>query len=455
MALETGTATGVIDLFDKLRDFLTDPTKGDWDPLPTYPTVSDSTGIEHIVSADSEGWKLFDAHNEVYGLFSDDSYVQIKLVAPITLREIKLSVPSLAGGVLLSSPKSLELQESSDGLVWNSLKTWSNIGSWNDLDMKTFALDADHTGRWFRLYFRESNSGSACYASTLLLIKDDSTVHYLYASPGSNNLVVPRRLLLKSSYSASGIHAHVELFATINSDTKIYSIGVLGGSEVNYDIEEGNGLPRAEFYNPSSPTYAYLWDASMEYWFYGDYRQFYAAFRVGSTIQSFGFGYHLAYATPAQYPLPMFVAGANSSATNTWETDTSGDIKSFPNPGNGALFVFSPDNAWEEVQNYAQVYPSGETLQPGPVCLWPGCQSTYNTQRNAPGANDTDGNFILYPLIIKKTDNSIYGELKNVYLIPSLNLTSGDTILIGSDVYRVFQNCWRTSQQDYYAIKEE
>lgn len=454
MAIETGTASGYIDFIRKLRSFIFSGTGADWDPVLGGAAHGDSEAFEYASYSRGGTEALFNGLTTSHHVIYTGDYIAFRMVNATEIGSIDVTVPSLTGGVTSgTTPASVKLETSTDGISWSTAKEWTGEPVWVDLETRTFTLDAPVTSSWWRLSFPASNFSNYCYVAEVQLFNASRVRHYVNYQ-NSNTLPIMARFFARSPFSAGSVHAHIGVQAHANEDTKIYTLALTGYADISDSTEPGSGLPIIVGHHASSQTCCYLRDTPMDYWFYGDTRQMLGFVQVGSTIQQFGFGYLLPYATPQQYQLPMFVGAANSGLSYTWESDSVGDIKGFSNPGNGSLFVFSPSNVWEEVQNYIKDSNDNEKLQPTPTCLWPGSQGEYNTLRNSPGPNDTDGNYILFPLVVKRTGDSIYGEIGNLYLVPSLNLTSGDTIDIGAQPYRVFQNMWRTSQNDYCAVKE-
>lgn len=246
------------------------------------------------------------------------------------------------------------------------------------------------------------------------------------------------------------------------------------------------------FYDEASPSFygAYLLGVNVSFNFFLNI----TPYRIILTIAAGGayhhhyLGWGNRYATDTEYPYPMIVAG--SGATFSQRAAITETVSSLTDPWaqpaaatSGPMLITGFDNQWLSVQNRratsvqrnlcvspAQV-PAAVASGPAPEDLfatgtsWPqtsdfifsistGSGGTMSvTVLPTPGDNDR----VLFPTVIIMSSPSfqVFSELDEVFWVSAFGgLTSGDRIIQGDDVYRVFQNGNRTELYSFLAIKE-
>lgn len=207
-------------------------------------------------------------------------------------------------------------------------------------------------------------------------------------------------------------------------------------------------------------------------------------------------GFHNPFATDLEEPYPIYIAGC-TSRNNSWYGDTViGRISGLTDAyrilsRSGPGFIRVAGN-WQGVANATvndggaptrsalndfTVYPAGKpTLAPltddlvvsdnaagiqwDDIIPQSGVPGSPNFQF-FPTQNTGDDVRILVPATILATDNPatiIYatiGELDNVFWTTGVSATSEDTIAVGTDRYRIFQNGTQMEVFSFMAIKEE
>jgi hypothetical protein len=205
--------------------------------------------------------------------------------------------------------------------------------------------------------------------------------------------------------------------------------------------------------DPCSPSMP-LWGSAIPYWFVVSGRRIIVVAKVGTTFQMCYLGWYLPFASPNQYPYPMFVGGScggnagvytGTTALNSafWRGQVAGQLQSHVTVLPGGAQV-SPANLWAPASNLADTF-SG---------MFP-----YNT--SPAGANGIgqhsdaiDGSKVLTPVTISidsVTHIGLLGDLDGVYHVPSGS--AEDVITIGADDYLVVQNVFRSAGTELAAIK--
>lgn len=173
----------------------------------------------------------------------------------------------------------------------------------------------------------------------------------------------------------------------------------------------------------------------IDYWVTVNDRRVAFALKVGTPVYEHGYaGYILPYATPRQYPYPLFIGGMLTSNAATRFSDTTHAMYHKGNKASARLRFTS--GSW--LQPY--IYPWGNTT------LMAGSTSNYSTR-------PTDTTYPVVRAVLHDNSANVYGELEGVYAITGFNNAVENTLSIGGDDYVVFQDVGRTGFIDYYAMK--
>jgi hypothetical protein len=213
-------------------------------------------------------------------------------------------------------------------------------------------------------------------------------------------------------------------------------------------------------------------DASMTVWFWVTGRRIMALARVGTNDILIHLGFLQQFGSRGQYPYPLLVAGSQSDQTQNAQANNFGQ-SCLPDPAATSAYLRWVDGSWQQVRNYtnnSNDRNQAKDTGPGYRC-WPLRDPT----TNADGDTGTDGNeealFEQYQasssLILSSSEISVYpifpcilmsdtqhiGRVDGLYVAAGLGLVAGDTLTIGSDVYDVYANTYRSEVIDYFAIK--
>ena len=240
-------------------------------------------------------------------------------------------------------------------------------------------------------------------------------------------------------------------------------------------------------------AYLLLFNATIEYWFYIDAYHVKLEVKVGSSYFNAYLGWADRYMTEAEYPYPMVVGGHSSlwNALYNQSTLSSGltdPWRSASGDGNsaGPMFVRFNDGAWYSVANQTvgsnslaairvrTVLPAahpGGALGDTPVDaadlfmsstasfidLFPNtgaASAAVATLDTTPG---TTALRVVLPTLIVFFSPSIQAvcELRGVFWASGAgSVVSEDRIIVGGTVYRLFQNCNRSSSFAFCALQE-
>lgn len=171
-----------------------------------------------------------------------------------------------------------------------------------------------------------------------------------------------------------------------------------------------------------------LWNQTIEYWLSADGNAFVFAAKVDTVYECGGAGRFLPYGTPGQYPYPIFAAGMLTSASATRYSDTT---QTMPWRGGSARLQLR--------------FVSGSWITPD---AWPWGGGGLSS---AP-LRDTGGDYPLLPLVLSDSAN-VYGEIDRVSHVSGFNNATENIIQDGTDDHVAIQDTYRTSFNDYWAIR--
>lgn len=245
-----------------------------------------------------------------------------------------------------------------------------------------------------------------------------TTLRYLKPTDGT-----ARELILKGvGYSGTEeIFIGFRTYHSVSSD--YYNMSVAGF--IGY--VDGNAFTEQPGYIESGiPTH----NLRIDYWLAVNPQRIIFGLKVGTPVYEHGYaGKFMPYARPTQYPYPMFVGGMLVGNTATRYSETT---HSFPYYGNKASarmrFV---DGLWKQPE------------------AWP-TNNSYLMSTNMP--RDSNSNYALMPVILNDSIG-VYGELDGVYRISGFNNVVENTLTIGGITYVVLQDVYRTSFNNYIALR--
>lgn len=187
-----------------------------------------------------------------------------------------------------------------------------------------------------------------------------------------------------------------------------------------------------------------LHDNAINYWFFVNDRRLIVVAKCSTSYISFYLGKFLAYGSNGQYPKPYF-AGANGFEVNQLLSDTDVKNEAFIYQRSGktkGVSVIKDENA-----NWIKINNSSVNGTTGLGMIYPS-----NIQQTKLFKN-SDDSYNLIPNILFN-DTSAAGELDGVYVISGSGLSPENTLTIAAQEYVIFNNIFRTTQSDFFAIKK-
>lgn len=227
----------------------------------------------------------------------------------------------------------------------------------------------------------------------------------------------------------------------------------------------------------------FLDQGPMTYWFIGNGRRFMVVVKISTVFQSAYAGFFLPYATPIQYPYPLFIGGTAGrrtlSDTDSWRSVQDGHAaftKSWTERAdvNDTLCSISncfltPDGQWQSLRgvNNGQamdgaLHPNGwvsklfgytpiagqsptvaeqYSFTPSEVYGW-----TTNYYRIA------DLPMVPFHILQNTPNDAVLGVLDGCFKVPGTNNASENIITVDGENFLTVQNAFRTGVDQYHAV---
>jgi len=223
--------------------------------------------------------------------------------------------------------------------------------------------------------------------------------------------------------------------------------------------------------NPSPQPRILLHDDTMPYWLAVNGHRFVLVVKVSTVYELAYGGCFLPYATPAEYPLPVFVGGcAQPGSTPSIWTDTTDGHRAFTRAFSGIpAYVRRPDGMWDGVLS--------DVVTGASWALWPSVGGSYVWQtvsfhdyaysvgygwgmrevmeRMQSPFGTTEAVLTPYQIISSTSPHTgILGTLDGVVSVSAPTLTAEDQVVVGGRTYRVFPNVYRQGRAELWALEE-
>ncbi|RKZ20196.1 hypothetical protein DRQ50_00120 [bacterium] len=237
-------------------------------------------------------------------------------------------------------------------------------------------------------------------------------------------------------------------------------------------------------------AYLLLHEASVDFWFSITSYRIIGVVKVGTAYFNFFLGWADRFATSTEYPYPLVVAGHTSAPDDLSNQGKMSSGLLDPWRDNGAnglaagpMFVYFTDGGWHSVHNGLVSSSARQTKRDRVVipCGHPQGQSDCAPEdlilnnmldfdefipiaglSNTPTANihptpGTADGYVMLPCTIVFSDptNQVVANLPDIFWISGYGAVgSEDRNIVGGEVYRIFQNCNRTDNYAFFALKE-
>jgi hypothetical protein len=496
MANEVGTASNFEDLFGKIVSFLTTNTDlvtagQEWevlriqrDNLLSLTTNMVDTGtnvtrkIIHTCRYDARSLNINnrDTSDGRYtaSFTAGTSQITFRLRA---VREVKSVLIRSSGvvGEVNTNPTAFRLQYSDNGTTWTTALTVTGSTSWQTGERRTYAVPGTPgTHEYWRIIWDGVQTGTTIRWAELLLLQNDGTVANHFGS----------EVLFKAPGNAGTDEIYTGIRSEYDAAAGWYNLFLNGYAGYDPDVKsffnEPGGINPFGSQTTVPVPMVPLWNSSMPYWFSASGRSFRFGVKV-DTVYSGGYlGFFLPYATPGQYPYPLMVGGAlvpqDSPRSAEWRYSyVNWRHAVFPGPGgnnadsdltSATAYLRMPDGLWKSVANRPNSgtsVPDGirglnHSITSGPSgaarSMWPHCMNDQWTSGKLPYRDCLGGGYVIQPCIIlqRLPEVMVFGELEGVFNISGFGVSSEDTAVFGGVTHVAFQNAYRNTVHEYWAL---
>lgn len=201
-----------------------------------------------------------------------------------------------------------------------------------------------------------------------------------------------------------------------------------------------------EFYTP-------LWNQEMPFWLAVNGRRIILVARTNTTYHAFYTGFILPYATPQEYPYPLMICGEHPLATQVSFTNL--DLNHFVDPSQGETIIQG------QLRMVGGVWKDFRQNISSTLGIWPYDTSIGSSRDYLLNMEPIGSSYPIFPCNIidpntssAEIDADLLGYLDGAFAIPGFGQAAENTITIGPDTYRVFQNVYRTGRADFWCLKE-
>lgn len=502
MANEVATATDLEDLFGRIvsfvstnatlvaagqnwqilrqrRDNLAALTSSLTDPADVrYRTMAQTCRYEaRTLNSNDESGTAY--HNNFYAgsLVTGTSYVKMQLRTARAVATVRLRAPQYTTH-LQYMLRNFRLQYSDDGTAWTTALTVSASTAFTAGEVKDYAVGGSPGSHlYWQIVIDSVQSGTTVVTwQNLLLLEADGTVANHFGSEA----------LLKGP----GVTASDEIFVGLRAEYygaggwyNLFLNGYTGfsSSEESFFKQPG-ALPG--FGQPVICPVPMVpcWNAAMPYWLVADGRCIRFAVKVGTSYGGGYLGYFLPYATPGQYPYPLAVGGSlvpqDTARSSEWRYSyVSSRHAVYPMPGADSypvaegryatLYARLPDGSWKYFANrpnsggtsesyYGLNQSNSPPYAPSGAIrgVWPHTLSDQFTSGKRPYRECLGGGYLPQPCILMQNSPSVavFGELAGTYAISGYANTAENTFTLNGVPGVVFQNAYRNSVHEHWAL---
>ena len=348
------------------------------------------------------------------------------------------------------------------------------------------------TGATFTLTFETNN---------WVVNRNDASSSALLDYPsiqgGGGTQILGREIQLKGVGNAGADEIYVGILEIEDAATGSFNWAIAGftGFDGGQRWEDQPGF---SYISPNEiAAFTPLSNGSIECWFYVSPRVLTGVLRMGSTYNNFTIGFLNPFATPAEFPYPLYISGCSSKWNELFSVSgvrqsglvDPGSLSATGGNTQGPAGVRFVDGQWWSIRNWnftgstrsqisdRGVYP-GQQIAPNSTFISPpdkflpaiasmqwlaiipdtGSPGTA-THNLFPSDNPAGDETVLVPTMIYFTSPSlqILGELSDMLWGSTTgnNIVSQDRVIVGGVYYRAFQNCNRSDAFAFVFMKED
>lgn len=425
--------------------------------------------------------KAFDDTTSAYWMSASgghvNSHLGVEFSKPIEIRKALLA-SYFSSTQTDRSIKDFHIQYSDDGVAWTTDTTVTGQTAWQGGEYRSFSLSGTAGAhRFWRVYVTANNGDTAFTVINELRLHDAHDLVNV-AKDGDGPEMIVRG---PGSSGSDQIYCGVRAYRNQAGDWYNWRLqGYTGfSSSLLFDLQPGalNAYP---------PQVCWL-DQPFRYWIVANGRRFMVFGRVGAGYEGCYLGFLLPYATPAQYPYPLFIGG---TITGNAQADYSNylhrnfdnyDHRLFVDPGvyggaggsestgYSAARLRMPSGNWKSAHNRYQGGSGSVNIarSAGTLGVYPWISNLFGSAYYAPPfmsypggsyahlvAPQRDGQHLLLPAILTDFESSANcGELEGVKFVTGQGNSAENSITVGSETWTVFTNLNKAGNDNFFAVR--
>jgi hypothetical protein len=217
-----------------------------------------------------------------------------------------------------------------------------------------------------------------------------------------------------------------------------------------------------------------LWNSSIPYWFNVNSRRIIVVAKVSTVFTMSYLGFILPYATPGQYPYPLFIGGTTwlssgsslrfSSATDNDQMFWRGRTPLQTASSSASFKLRTPSGVWRSRNNHVDFdYTNVNSSEKDMEGMYPYIGvSNLATAGNGYWADyrrpNLDGSYALTPIQYREaatpiTDANVVGELDGIFHVSGFDNSAENIVEADGFEHLVVPNIFRTGVSDFAAVR--
>lgn len=472
MAYENGTASGHVDMLDKLVTFLTTnatlvSANQEWEVVRYHKkNLSTDNGIGVLTSSNADGnprlhrlthMFLDTGDYGMWSIFCDiaiNGWLQFNLLAAKTPTwfTIRMHESSLAAMTQFK----LQYGDSISG-PWHDMQTYDVTGFANGT-RQSFTINTPVNAGWFRFVLTGLNRTDHVQLRIGTIMMFDANGDMVNA--GEPVAILRARGTSGNEEILLAIHGFDYASLGVYNWIYTYMLGYEETLSKTFLNEQAGCTP------PICRPLTALNNSTMPYWFVANGRRVVAVGKSSTNYSAMYLGYYLPYAPPSQFPIPIMLGGDLSiDIKNNNIALSHGQHRHFTGPGAGCASMRRLDGAWVRISNNGNngvgdpnvIYSEAQGNYDVRYVMWPHSRMTDTSQGLAASIRETLGGRYIMPncVIVSRIDPAVYGELEGCVYVSGFANAVEDIIQYDGVDHLVVQNVNRTAAHEFWALRLE
>jgi hypothetical protein len=349
----------------------------------------------------------------------------------------------LACNAVSNSPRDFRLQwKALIGDAWTTAQSWTGVTWGVSNEAHQYNLTSAPGAHRFWRFEVQAVNGTTVDIGTL----------DLHAKPGDSYSLSENFNLVWKAPGLDGtksIYIGLQTYGSANSDT--WNLGFTGFRAV--DLTAGVAAQP----NASGQTWLALINSSISYWFVVNGQRAIVVAKLAGGYQIAYLGFGLPYEPPSVHEFPHIIGASGNNRTRRYDSQ-QGNFRFPMDPGEIGMSAFYPDAQW---RNHVNRFISGTDTTEGNLAsayggkVWPAALSGSTEALPKELRENIDGSRPLLPGILYHYLAPVHawGEFDGLYWTSGFGTVAEATIREGGFDHLIVNNIFRTTTQNYAAVR--